>query len=242
MSDLNTSVADKGIFSRAIGVITAPGETYRAVIQSPRPAGILFIVCVVLALATGLPQFTEKGREATVNMQLQQIERSGREVTPQMRTQMETFSRYNGYITMVSIFVIVPVLSVVFSALYWGVFNTVLGGTATFKQVMGIVTHAQVIGALGAIISAPVMYMQGIASMAGPFNLGALVPMLEPTSAVYRVLTNVNFFTIWQTVVSAIGLGVLYRRKATPIAIFFVAVYLVVMAGVTLSISSFSQR
>lgn len=242
MSELNATFADKGLVSRAIGVMTAPEETFRVVTQFPRPAGILFVICLVLALATGLPQFTEKGREAAVNMQIQQMERTGREVTPEMRTQMETFGHYNGYITIVSIFAIVPVLSVVFSALYWALFNTVLGGTATFKQVMGIVTHAQVIGALGAVISAPVMYIQGIASMAGPFNLGALVPMLEPTSAVFRVLTNVSFFTVWQTVVSAIGLGVLYRRKATPIAIFLVAVYLVVMAGVTLGISSFSQR
>lgn len=242
MSDLNATVADKGIVSRAIGVITSPGETFRVVTEFPRPAGILFLVCLVLGLATGLPQLTAKGRDAAVSMQLQQIERSGREVTPQMRTQMETYGRYAGYITIVATFIMVPVLTVIFSALYWGIFNTVLGGTAVFKQVMGVLAHSQVVGALGAIISLPIVYTQGLTSPAGPFNLGALAPMLEPTSAVARVLSNISFFTLWQMVLTGIGLGVLYRRKAMPIAVFLVAVYLLVMAGVTLGISSLSQR
>ena len=39
-------------------------------------------------------------------------------------------------------------------ALYFVIFNAILGGTATFKQVLAIVTHSQVISALGAAIGA----------------------------------------------------------------------------------------
>lgn len=242
MSDSNAGVADKGIFSRAIGVIVSPGETFQVVTRFPRPAGILFLVCLVLGLATGLPQFSAKGRETLVNAQMTQLERSGQPVSADTRARVETFSHYAGYATIVSVFVSVPVITVILCGLYWGIFNTVLGGTASFKQVLGVIAHAQVITALGAVIGAPVQYMSPTANMAGPFNLGAIAPMLDPASAVARLLANISVFSLWQIVVSAIGLGVLYRRSTGFIAVFLLAVYLVVMTGVTLGLSSFSQR
>ena len=53
--------AEKGLFGRAIGVIFSPGETFRHVVRNPRAVGVLFLASVVIALATGLPQFTERG-------------------------------------------------------------------------------------------------------------------------------------------------------------------------------------
>ena len=47
-----TASRGKGVFSRAIGIIFSPGATYREALQVPRPAGILFLCCLVIALAT----------------------------------------------------------------------------------------------------------------------------------------------------------------------------------------------
>ena len=55
--------------------------------------------------------------------------------------------------------------------------------------------------------------------MAGPFNLGALVPFLDDSSPIRTVLGSISVFTIWGLIVTAIGLGVLYRRKSRNIAI-----------------------
>ncbi len=68
-------VPDKGLIARAIGIVTAPGETFRSVVKEPRPALMLLLVCAVIALATALPQFTERGRLAALEMQVQQTER-----------------------------------------------------------------------------------------------------------------------------------------------------------------------
>ncbi len=224
-------VPEKGLLSRAIGMVVSPGETFKSVVQTPRPAGILFLICLVMGLATGLPQFTERGRQATLDMQATQIERfTGQPVTPEAYAAMEQRAHYGGYITIASMFIVIPVFTVLFGALYWVVFNAILGGTASLKHVLAVVSHAQVISALGAIVSAPIQYIQGTQTAAGPFNLGALAPMLEPGSTLASILGGLSVFTIWQIVVTAIGLGVLYRRKSGGIAIALLAVYVVIVS------------
>jgi hypothetical protein len=226
--------ASLGVFARASGVVFSPGATFRDVVRDPRPAQILFLVCLVVALATGIPQMTERGRQAALDMQVQQVERfSGRPVTPEVYAQMERRAPYTAYIAMGSIFVALPVFSMLFAAIYWAAFNTVLGGTASFRQVLSIVTHAQVISAIGAALAAPVVYLQGVQSTFGPFTLGALFPMLEPGTPLANLLSTLSVFQLWSLIVTAIGLGVLYHRKARTIGMVLLVVYVAVMAGIS---------
>ena len=76
-------------------------------------------------------------------------------------------SHYGGYFAIVGSFIVLPIFSLIFAALYWVVFNTILGGTATFKQVLAVVAHSQVVAALGAAIGAPIQYLQGKMPPAG---------------------------------------------------------------------------
>lgn len=233
----------KGVLARAIGIIFSPGATFQDVVRSPRPAGILLLVCLVMGLATGGPQFTERGRQAALDMQAQQIEKfTGQPVTPEAYAAMEGRAKYGGYIAIVSMFVIFPIFCLLFTALYWVVFNAILGGTASFKQVLGIITHSQVIAALGAVIAAPIQFVQGTQTAAGPFNLGALAPMLEPGSALANVLGALSVFSIWQVVVSAVGLGVLYKRRTGPIATALLIFYVLIVSVFTVGFSKLFGR
>ena len=244
MSETNAApVPDQGLLARAVGIIVSPGKTYETVVAHPRPATILLAICLVLGLATAGPQFTEQGRAAVLEAQTRAIEqRTHQTITPQMAETMASIGRYSGYATFGSMFIFVPVISLLVAAVFWAIFNAILGGTASFKQVLAIVTHAQVIAALGAVVSAPIIWVKGIQSAAGPFNLGALAPMLDPSSFVATCLSSLNVFSLWQIVVSAIGLAVLYRRKVSPIAAFLVIAYLLMVAGVTAVVSSFMNR
>jgi hypothetical protein len=223
----------KGLIARAIGIIVSPRATYEDVVRSPKAFGILFLCSLVIGISQGAPQFTERGRQAVLDMQVQQIERmTGQTVTDDMYTQMERRSRFGGYFSVIGVLVFMPVWSLLLTAVFWAIFNALMGGTATFKQVLAVVTHSQVIGALGAAVSAPIQLMQGTMSMSGPFNLGALVPMLAETSFVARFLGSVSVFTLWGLFVLAIGLAVLYKRKTTNIAIALFAVYALITAAI----------
>ena len=216
-----------GLFARILGVITSPRATFESIVAYPRPVGVLFVVALAVALASGLPQFTETGRQAVLEAQIRSIEQfTGQPASPEQIERMEQQSRYNGPIAVVFTFIILPVISLLIAALYWAAFNAVLGGTAAFKQVLAVVTHSQVIAGLGAVIGTPIQLMQGTVTNAGPFNLGALAPTLEEGSTLSSFLGAISVFSIWGVFVSAIGLAVLYRRKTGPIFVILLLLFL----------------
>jgi hypothetical protein len=237
-----TTVNDPGLLGRALGMITSPGATFQHVVREPRPAIMLLLVSVVIAIGAAAPQFTERGQQAVLTTQVEMMERMGVTVSDEMYANLERQASFGAYSSLVSTFIMMPLMALFFSALYWGVFNALMGGTATFKQVLGIVTHSMVIMAVGALIQAPIQMTQERLSLTGPFNLGALVPFLSDESFVARMLSGISAITVWQIVVIAIGLGVLYKRKSTGIAISLIALYVVLVAiGVSL-FSAFMGR
>jgi hypothetical protein len=210
-----------GLFARAVGMIFSPRATFeRFITHAPKFIGVVLLSGFAIGMAQGLPQLTDAGRQAALDMQVQQIERfTGQPVTDQMYAQMEQRARFGAYMSMLFTPVGVLVATVIFAGLYYVAFNVILGGTASFKQVMSVTAHANVIAALGALVAAPVMYLQGTVSTMGPFTLGAVLPMLDEASFLARFLGFLGVFQIWGAIVTAIGFSVLYRRKAGNIAI-----------------------
>jgi hypothetical protein len=222
-----------GLLSRAIGIITSPSATYAHIVRKPKVAGILFLVSLVIGLAQGLPQLTERGRAATLELQVQQMERFGMTVTEEMYQQMEQRSRspLSAIMTIVGTMVGMPFMTVIMTLLLWVVFNAIMGGTATFKHVMSVVAHSQVISAVGYLFAAPIMYARGVMTT-GVANLGALLPMLDETSFLAKFLGMIDLFLIWWVIVLSIGLAALYKKQARSVAtglfIFYGLIVLVI--------------
>jgi hypothetical protein len=214
-----TTPALPGLISRAIGIITAPTATYAHVVRKPKVAGMLFLASLIIGLAQGLPQLTERGRAAALELQVQQMERFGVTVTDEVYQRMEQQSRssISAISTIVGTIVFMPFVVVIITLLLWVVFNVLLGGTTTFKHVMAVVAHAQVIPAVGVLFAAPIMYARGVMTN-GVANVAALLPMLDETSFLAKFLGMVDLFTIWWVVVLSIGLATLYKKQVSSIA------------------------
>ena len=244
MTETTPAAPDPGLFARFIGVITSPKATFQAVVANPKPIGILFLVAVVMSVFTAGMQYTEVGRQSALDMQVSAMERFGMTVTDEMYARMEQQVRspLSGVWTVISQFVFLPLMALFFAALFWAIFNALLGGSARFKQVLAVVTHSMVIMALGVALTIPVQLLQGQMTYTGPFNLGVLVPMMDENSFVARFLSWMNLFTLWQTFVTAIGLGVLYKRRTTPIAVTLIGIYVVIVALVVTAFSAFMRR
>jgi hypothetical protein len=220
MTEPTSTEKAPGVFARIIGVLVSPKATFQQIVASPKVLGVILIAGLVIGLSQGLPRLTESGRQAALDAQVSQTERfTGRPVSDQQYAQMQRFAPMMAYATMIFTPVFMGIFVVVFSLLYFVVFNVILGGTATFKQVIAVVAHSSIINALGAAIGAPVQYLQGTANPMGPFTLTALLPMLDENSFVARFLGFISVFSIWGVIVTAIGLAVLYRRKTSNIAI-----------------------
>lgn len=215
VTDPSTSTAPPlpGLLSRAIGIITSPGDTYVHVVRQPKVAGMLLLVALVSALAVGAPQLTEQGRMAALDMIAQN---SNGPLPPQVEKLAE--SGMLAYISVANVLIFVPIAALLMAGLLWVVFNTIMGGTATFKQVMAVQVHSQVISTLGALFAAPIMYARGVMSSAGVANLGMLLPMLGENTFLGKFLSLIDIFRVWALVVLAIGLATLYKRKTGNIA------------------------
>ena len=244
MTDAPSSAAAvPGLFSRAIAVIFSPKAVFEKLVPSPRVLGALLLIGVVVGLTQGLPQLTERGRQAAIDAAVQQTERfMGRSVTPEMYAQMQRQAPFRAYATMIFAPAGIALVTLIIGGLYYLIFTVVLGGTATYKQVMSILAHAGMVTALGALVAAPIQYMQGTATPMGPFTLTALLPMLDENSFLARMLGFVSVISVWQTVVTGIGLGVLYKRKATNIIIGLLVLSLVLAAIFAWVTGMFSGR
>jgi hypothetical protein len=219
--------------ARTLGVLTSPRATFASVAAHPRSLGILVLSAGLLASASYGLLSTEVGRLALVDQQVRTQEAFGRTMDDRMYAQLERMSGFAAPITAVTTVVLVPVAAAAVAGLLYGVFNALLGGTASYRQVLAVVAHTGVIVALKQLFSAPLNYMSE--SLASPTRLGIFFPMFDEASPAARFLGIIDLFVIWWLVVLAIGLSVLFGRPTRQVAWSLIGVYVgiaLVVAGV----------
>jgi hypothetical protein len=113
----------------------------------------------------------------------------------------------------------------VISGVLFVVFNVLMGGTATFRQMMSVVSHSQFVSVIGTIVTYVINYMRGTMAMSGATSLSAFLPNLDEQSFAFRLARSVDLFLIWWLIVLAIGLSVLYRRKTGGVAATLFSIY-----------------
>lgn len=224
-----------GLLARAVGVVVSPKATFERLVQTPRILGMLALVTITVGIGSSAFTFTAAGQQAVVDMSAQQIERfMGQPPTDDQMAAIEKRAPYQGYISLVGSLVVMPIICAVEAGVFFLIFNVILGGTATFKQVYAVVTHGALITVLGLAVAVPIQFARGVISMTGPANLGVLFPMLPENSVLSSFLGTIDFFRVWWVVTIAIGLGVLYRRPTRGIALTLFGLYLVIALGVSL--------
>ena len=214
------------VFARFIGILTAPRATYESVVAHPKWLGMYLLTATLIAFGAALPMTSDAGKQAAVDQQVSAIEGFGMEVSDEQYAAMQKGTAILPYTTAVSVLVGMVLGYLIMSGILFAIFNAALGGDARFKQVFTVLVHSSVIGAVGAAFAGPLNYFRG--SVQSPATLGALLPMLDDKSFIGKLAGMVDLFTIWGTIVLAIGLAVLYRRKTQPIAMTFLALYAVI--------------
>ena len=237
MSELSTSgvtPAPAGLFSRFVGIITSPKATFQTVVAHPRWLGMLAVSCIAAALLVGGFLFTKVGQDAWIDAALSSPWSGGN--SPQQVEAMEKMAPYAGYFGVVQMLIFIPLFYVVVAGILFAVFNAAMGGDATFKQLMAVVVHTAPIGVLGQLFTMPLNYARG--TMTSATNLAVLLPMIDDSSFVGKLLGMIDLFLLWQLFVLAIGLGVLYKRRTQSVATTLFAIYGVIAVALALVLSS----
>jgi hypothetical protein len=231
--------APKGLVSRVFGVFFSPRATYASVAAYPRWLGVLLVTCVVVSGGYYALLSTEVGKQAAFDQQTQVIESFGVKLNDAAYERMEAGIERAKYTTPIGQLIGLPLVLAIVAGILLGIFNALLGGDATYKQVFAILAHSSVITALQTIFVIPIDYLKE--SLASPTTLLAIMPFIDEGTFIGRLFSTVDLFQIWSTLSLAIGLGVLYKRRTAPIAISLYVVMFVILiaiAGIRTALSS----
>jgi hypothetical protein len=138
------------------------------------------------------------------------------------------------YIVPGSQLVMMPLITMVVAGILFAVFNALLGGAASFKQVAAVVTHSGAVTLVQQLFVAPLNYARE--SMSSATNLGVFVPFLDEGHILARFLGTIDLFIVWWLLVLAMGLAVLYRRRTSPIFWSFMGIYVIIALVIAVAI------
>ena len=222
-SPQSASPPARGLAARVIGVLTSPRATYADVAAHPRWLGVLVVVLIATIVPTAWLLSTDVGQRAAIDLQLQTLDAFGRTVSDAQYQQMERMAPYSAYVASVSRIILLPLVTLAIAGIAIAIFNGALSADASFRQVFAVVSFSSVVTGLRTLFSTPLDYARQ--SLSSPTNLAAVLPVFEGNTFGGRLLGSIDLFLIWWIVNLAIGLGVVYKRRAAPIATTMLIVY-----------------
>jgi len=195
------TAAPQGLIARIFGVLLAPRKTYAGVAARPRSLGMLAVVLLIIATGSVVFSSTEIGRQALLDQQVRTMESFGIKLPDQAYQRMEEqMARpYTPYVGAAAAVVVVPIVLLVIAGIALAIFNAVLGGDATFKQVFAVVVHAGVISAFQQLFVYPLDYARESMSSATKSNSS---PIGSPTSATWTTRTRPPTSIRWRKAMS----------------------------------------
>jgi len=207
---------------RVLDVFVAPGRLFEHFRHATPWVGPLVISVVVgLIVVFAIPQelYVEQARETMRNAP------AGAELPA-----AETLAGFGRLAGAASVLFGVPIGAFVMAGVLALIFGVFFSGEARFTQFLTVVTHTQLIGALGALVTLPVQLATG--SLETRLSLALLVPGLGTESVAGRVLAGLDLFTLWTVVVVGLGVAIVNRKPswAAASAILFAVQFAIVAA------------
>lgn len=223
-----------GLISRLIGVIFSPREAFAAVVARPTWFGAVAVAVLISGAAQFALLSTDIGKDLALEQNVAMMEAFGQTISDDAYANMEQGMENARYTGPIATIIFTPLILLVTSGLMHVMFGLVGGGNGTFKQVYAISAHSAIIGSLQLVFTTIVTLAAGRAAGA---NLAVFTPTLEETTFVYKFLSYIDLFYVWSTFIIAVGLGVLYKRRTSPIAMVLFGIYFVIAAIIAYAMS-----
>lgn len=223
----STAASQPSLPARMIGVLFSPRDTFAAVVARPRWFGAIAVAVLVMGVAQFALLSTDVGMDLALDQNVAFMEALGREISDEAYANMERQMEYARYTGPLATMIFTPLFMLLTAGLMHVMFGLVGGGNGTFKQVYAISAHAAIINALQLVFTTIVTLAAGRSAGA---NLAVFTPTLEDTTFAYKFLSYIDLFYVWSTFITAVGLGVLYKRRTGPIAVVLFGIYFVIAA------------
>ena len=214
--------------ARVAAVVYAPRTTFARVVESPRWIGVLVLTTAVTFVSSAALFATETGRLALVDQWERTAIAFGQPVDDARYAMFQRASEQGAAYAALTSLAAGPLLVFGTSMLLFAIFNGMLHGRARLRQVVAVTTYAGVILALRQVIAAPLDYARE--TLASPASANLLFTSLDEASPLARFLGVIDLFVVWWAFALAIGVAVLYRRRARTLVVGFIGAYVAVAA------------
>jgi hypothetical protein len=202
-----------GAFSRVAGVFFEPSKTFEDIGRKPT-----WLVPVVLMIIGALLMMTVMGqRIGWENIARQQLEARSQssQMTPEQKEQAIQMQTRMGNLRYIFV-LFLPVTYVIMAAVFLA-FTAMMSAGLRFKQVFGIVCHANLPGLVSIALTILVMYLKSPndINIQNPlaFNPAAFLDPGTPTKFLHSVLMSLDLFSFWVIFLLATGFKAAAGRK-----------------------------
>lgn len=218
-------VQDIGLVGRMIRVFYVPSETFEAV---RRQSSWLdwFVPVLLVALLSLLVAYIAM----PIAMQMQAEQMQDRpEMSEEQLEMMQGVGKVAGLVAApIGVFVVLFVIGAVLLLLT----KAILGGDATYGQMLAVAGYASLIGIISMIVRVPLMLAKETAIIhMGP---GVFVSEAMAKTFLGRLVAGIDLFGLWEVCVMGIGIAVighLSRKKAIGSMLVVWAVWILIKAG-----------
>jgi tryptophan-rich sensory protein len=213
---------------RIWGTLFEPSRTFTWLAQKPTwilPVVILMVIVLVTSVVSRPLQIQEQVLRIEENDQLTDQQKEQYTEMVHQRTEQPVWKILGYVFPIVGVFIFVLLLSAIW---YFGA-NVLLGGNAPFKKMFSLYSHTTLTAIPATIVKVPLMLAKG--SLRVQTSLAALMPAGQEDSVIFKLLAKTDIFSIWQHVLLAIGLTVIYKfdmKKAAGLVIAFYCLWIVV--------------
>mgnify|MGYP001355877856 CR=1 FL=1 len=246
MTETTYTTEDLGIGARMLCVFRTPAATFAAMAssQSLRDWLIptLIMAAATVASAIAILPVAGKVTDDIMSQQMtaeqhQALESMGQDPQAMMESMRQAAQIMGAigaaFLPFISLFIV--------GALLLLLSNFVLGGNATYSQMLGVTAYSSLVGLIQLAIATPWIISSG--ELEVYTGLGILLSD-PPTTFLALVVAGIDFFSLWQVYIMAIGMAVLTgldpRRCLIALAVTW-GVFVVGKAALTVAYLGFTD-
>lgn len=224
-----------GFFSRISGIFFEPRKVFNYLNYKPSWlfAFLMILIIAIIIAEVTLPQNLLLQKE--IVSQIPRLSSAPPEILDRM-TEVDTGKRISTAVSevlknLIGLFLLTSVV--------YFFCNIILGGESSYKKVLSVVTYTSFVTILGAILKTPLILAKNSADV--QTSLALLMPEGDFTKIRYLLLAFIDIFAIWQIILIALGLTVLYRFfKGKAFTAAIISWLVIVFLGIGLSVMGMS--
>jgi hypothetical protein len=192
--------------SRFINVFVNPMNTFKSLYKRPTWLAPMLIVLAVITISVQITYPIQ------LDAQLKAMRNNPNMTTEQLNMQIQWVANHpvlHRIITAVAaLFFVTVIYYFILSLIFYFVGSIILGGDCSYKKVLSIWSWISLIGIVETIVIVPLTLAKGSIIKLSP---ALLLSGDAIDTTLYTILSQLNFFTIWQLAVFAFGFATIYR-------------------------------